>query len=132
MATPVLQRITGFWRSLRGDDVALAIANQLMNYQSGLVGSATASAAGGTKCALGINQFDTVGASSTATLPPYQLGAKCVVINNTATNALTIYPYESTTTINALSAGSTFSLATGKTIEFYCGKAGKWFGNLSA
>lgn len=55
-----------------------------------------------------------------------------IIINADASDSMNIFPFLSTDTINAGSAGAALALAAGKTTTCVVGIAGKWFCNLSA
>lgn len=55
-----------------------------------------------------------------------------VVVFNGATNALFVYPFESTTSLGAGGAGSGFNLTTKKTCTFKKLTATQWSANLTA
>lgn len=77
------------------------------------------------------------GASNTSQLAPGVIsgnttGVQVSVVNANATNPVNVFPAVGES-INALSANTAFSLATGKMIIFTCSPAGGvFFGNLSA
>lgn len=68
----------------------------------------------------------TVGAGTGVLLPASVRGAELAVNNNQGTNALLVYA-NGTDTINALAAGTGFSVAVNTVVIFYCFTAGKWF-----
>lgn len=91
--------------------------------QIGSVLATALTAAGSTKAdalqlAASSNVFGTVGASTGAKLPAPS-GSAPVVIYNGGANALTVYSYSSTDTINALSAGAGFSVTNAKAAIFW-------------
>lgn len=59
-------------------------------------------------------------------------GLQMVIINAAASNSLNIFPFQAADTINAISAGSAYALAAGKTAICYVGIDGKWFCVVSA
>lgn len=81
----------------------------------------------------GFNRVTTVASSGDGVrLPPCVGGRVVVVANAAAANALNLFPNTSTETINALSAGSAFSLAANKMVIAICGNDGNWYTNLTA
>lgn len=79
-----------------------------------------------------INRITTVAAAGdSVVLPTSAPGLMVMVVNATATNAANVFPL-GTDAINALGASAAFSLAAGKTAEFYCTNTGQWHSILSA
>ena len=75
----------------------------------------------------GYSHFTTVtSAGDAAKLPTLSGSVMIIVTNNAAANAMNVFPDSSTSTINAIAAGSAFSLTAGKTAIFIQSTAGKW------
>lgn len=80
----------------------------------------------------GMNQVTTVaGANDSVLLPVSAAGMVVAVVNATATNSMNVFPAASET-INALTGGTAFGVAAGKTVIFICALAGKWYSVLTA
>ena len=78
-----------------------------------------------------INIVSTAAASSGVQLPSGQIGDEVDILNLGA-NAVTVYPDSSSNSINALSAGSGFLLATNTAVKLRKYTSTKWMGFLSA
>lgn len=78
------------------------------------------------------NNVTTVAASSGVTLPAADVMDEVFVYNGTATNALTVYPTNSSGTINQLAAGSGMKLAPYTGCMFRKTTSTAWVGFLSA
>ena len=79
------------------------------------------------------NEVTTVASAGDAIkLPSAVPGMRVAVYNNQATNAMNVFPYSASESINVLSGGTAYSQAAAKCVEYYCAAAGKWFANLSA
>ena len=96
----------------------------------------TAHAGGGQASAVPLtammNRITTVAtAGDSVVLPASYPGLNLTVINAAAVNACNVFP-AGTDAINALGASTAFSLAAGKTAEFYCTNTGQWHSILSA
>lgn len=96
----------------------------------------TAFAGGGqtsaTQLNAAVNEVVTVGsAADSVKLPPSFAGARVVVINAHASNAIQVFGHN-TATINGVAAGTGVSQAAGKTAIYYCPVPGKWYRALSA
>ena len=75
----------------------------------------------------GYSHFSTVtSAGDAARLPTLTGSVMIIVTNNAAANAMNIFPDSATSTINAIGAGSAFSLTAGKTATFIQSRPGKW------
>ncbi len=99
----------------------------------GLTAGTTQTIAGGTALAYQINRFTVVGSSGdAATLPLAKAGRWRVVANSGGSNAMAIFPANATDAINAIGAGSSFSLSDNKTVVFYCPVDGLWMSILTA
>jgi hypothetical protein len=78
------------------------------------------------------NRVTTVAsANDSVLLPPSTAGMCITVINAAAANAMNVFP-ASGDKINALAINAAFSVAAGKTAEFFCTTAGQWHTILSA
>ncbi len=72
------------------------------------------------------NRVDTVGAAGAAVvLPPSNTGDQVIVTNNTATNAMNLFPAVGES-INLLANNTAFSVVTGGTAICMCMVAGNW------
>ena len=91
-------------------------------------GTAIASA---TRLTASINVVTTAAASSGVQLPNCEIGDEVDVLNLGA-NSVTIYPDTSSNRINALSAGSGFTLATNTAVKLRKYTTTRWIGYLSA
>lgn len=81
----------------------------------------------------GLNRVTTVAtAADGVRLPECRGGKVIIVINAAASNAMNVFPYVSTETINALTAGTAFSVAANKMVIFSCAIDGRWYSNLTA
>lgn len=78
-----------------------------------------------------INVVTTAAASSGVQLPNVQIGDSVEILNLGA-NAVTVYPDTTSGQINALSAGSGFSLATNTAVMLRKFTSTRWAGFLSA
>ena len=78
-----------------------------------------------------INVLSTVSASTGVQLPSAEIGDEVEILNLGA-NAVTVYPDSSSNSINALSAGSGFLLATNTAVKLRKYTSSKWMGFLSA
>jgi hypothetical protein len=75
----------------------------------------------------GYSHFTTVTSSGDAARLPTLTGSVMIIVtNNAASNAMNIFPDVSASTINAIAAGSAFSLTAGKTAIFIQSTQGKW------
>lgn len=75
----------------------------------------------------GYSHFSTVASAGDAARLPTMTGSVMfIVTNNAAANAMNIFPDSATSTINAIGAGSAFSLTVGKTATFIQSTPGKW------
>lgn len=72
------------------------------------------------------NEVATVGAGTGVALPNV-IGVPIWVFNNQATNALLVYPFSGSQTINALGAGIGFSLAATSKIQLVQVAANVWY-----
>lgn len=109
-------------------------ANKLtLRAQSSLTAGTTQSIAGGTKLVNGINRVTTVTTGGDAlTLPPAKAGSMVVVFNKGGGNAMGVYPAVAADIINAISAGSPYSVAATKGVLFACSVDGQWDTVLTA
>lgn len=99
----------------------------------GLTAGTTQTIAGGTSLPYQLNRFTSVGsASDAATLPTAIAGRWRVVMNADAANTLQIFPANSTDVINALTGGSSITLAANKVMAFFCAVNGVWSTLLTA
>lgn len=78
-----------------------------------------------------INVIGTAAASSGVQLPSAEIGDEVDILNLGA-NSVTVYPDSSSVSINALSAGSGFLLATNTAVKLRKYTSTKWMGFLSA
>ena len=78
-----------------------------------------------------INVVTTAAASSGVQLPNGEVGDEVEILNLGA-NALTVYPDTASNSINALSAGSGFTLATNTAVKLRKYTTTRWIGYLSA
>ena len=135
MAIPQIFR-NGFLGVLKGQDLNNAISAPLYSYQSGITAKAGGGQASATKLLATLNEVDTVGtAADSVQLPFAKPGLKVVVVNNAAANACQVfagYNDPNNPTINGTAGTTGVSLAAGKTAEYVCVQAGKWFQLLSA
>lgn len=79
-----------------------------------------------------VNEFTTVGSGTGARLPAAQLGDSITVYVATGQSTLSVYPSSATDQINAVTAGSAFSVATNKTAIFTKVSANRWASVLTA
>lgn len=84
----------------------------------------------------GLTQVTTVATAADSVKLPLTTGQQggglvYIVVNATA-NAMNVFPAQAADTINALSGGTAFSVAAGKTVMFVVASDGKWYGILSA
>jgi len=99
----------------------------------GLTAGATQTIAGGTALIYQLNRFTTVTSSGdAATLPLAKQGRWRVVTNVSGSNAMAIFPANATDQINAVTAGSSYSLSDTKTVIFFCMVDGIWNTVLTA
>lgn len=112
----------------------IIFANSLLrNAQNALTAGTTQTIAGGTKLVNGINRVTTVTSAGDAlTLPAAKRGASVIVFNKGAGNAMGVYPGLSTDAINAIAAGSPYSVASTKGVLFACAVDGTWDTLLTA
>ena len=115
----------GLGEGYSGSYATFSTKDNIVAHAGGGQGSATALPAM-------TNRITTVAsANDSVVLPASVAGMQLVVVNSTATNAAAVFP-AGTDQINALGASTAFSLAAGKTAEFYCVTAGQWHSILSA
>lgn len=117
--------------NLMGSGMAPQAANFIVgNAASGL--TATGTTITDALALTDVNEFTTVAASTGARLPAAVPGDSVVVYVATGQSTLTVYPSSSTDAINAVAAGSGFSVATNKTAIFYKVSANRWASILTA
>lgn len=118
-------------RLIDGSD-AQGLADLLGSAASGITAYAGGGQANATQLNAAINEVVTVGsAADSVKLPPSFAGARVIVINAHASNAIQVFGYN-TATINGVASGTGVSQAAGKTAAYYCPVAGKWYRELSA
>jgi len=111
-----------------GKDSIDFIGFQRINANTGLTATASGTITTSQVLNRGYSQFTTVTSSGDAAKLPTLTGSVLVyVTNGAAANAMNIFPDASTSTINALGAGSAFSLAAGKSTIFIQATTGKWY-----
>jgi hypothetical protein len=100
-------------------------ANAITAFAGGGQGSAT-------QLAKGINRVTVVAtAGDSVKLPAAVAGMHVVVVNADAADAMDVFPATGEV-INALSANTAISVASNKTIAFFCAVAGTWNSILTA
>lgn len=78
-----------------------------------------------------VNEFTTVASSTGAILPPNCNRGDNIFVYNIGAQTLTVYPPVGET-INAIAAGSGFSVATAKTCTFVKVSTSRWASQLTA
>ena len=114
------------YKVMAGGCSPLQAQNTAGTVTTGLTATGTSSQANALPVSDDFNRVDTTPANSgviLATLGFWSVGDALAVQNNTATNALLVYPPVGGY-INLLSQNTGFSVATGKTAVFVCTKGG--------
>lgn len=94
---------------------------------TGLTASTVQTLAGALQLISDYNNVATVGTAADAVkLPPAKLGARVWVTNSAASNAMGVFPSETTTTIDGGSAGAKVTISAAKSAMFTCIVAGAW------
>ena len=99
--------------------------------QNGLTAHAGGGQANATAITSQIANFTTVATIADSGVLPKSVAGMRVIVVNSAANSMNVFP-ASGETINALAANTAFAVAGGKTAEFFCPVAGKWYSILSA
>lgn len=115
---------------LMGAGVPAGVASQIGSVLATGLTAAGTTRADALQLAASSNVFTTVGSSTGAKLPAPS-GSAPVVIYNGGANALAVYSYSTTDTINALSAGAGFSVTNAKSAIFWPAGS-RWVAVLSA
>lgn len=145
LPTVAASAITGAETTAFDTNAAQGVSPQqeaLSLVQLGLGGSVTAftAFAGGgqasaTALGYGTSRVDTVGsAADSVKLPTAVIGARCLVINNAASNSMQVFG-SGTDTINGVATGTGVAQAAGKAALYVCttaAPAAAWFRLLSA
>lgn len=118
-------------KQIMGGGVSAGMAKAINGTVAATLSGAGTSLATGTAINAAFNVFTTVAAGTGGTLPSCELGDSVWVFNNTATNALTVYP-DSGSTINQLSASVGILLAPYTGCIFARVSTTGWIANLSA
>lgn len=118
-------------KQIMGGGLSAGQAKAIAGTTATALSGAGTTLATGTAINAGFNVFTTVGSGSGATLPACEIGDSLWVFNNSATNALTVYP-DSGSTINQLSASIGILLAPYTGVIFSRVSSTGWIANLSA
>lgn len=103
-----------------------------LNRNETLTATASGTLANSVVLNFGLNRFTTVTTGGdSATLPTLAGGVMVVVVNSTVTS-MNVFPNAAASTINALSAGTAFAVAAGKTAIFFQANDGNWYAVLTA
>jgi hypothetical protein len=106
----------------------------IRTFTDNITASTTHTAAGGVALVSDLNTVLTASANDAVTLPVSVPGMD-IEVSNYSANTIQIWPNAAgtkTEQINALGANISFSLAAGKTAEFYCTASGQWYSTLTA
>lgn len=102
-----------------------------VSYTNNITATAAGTQATAYQLTTAMSRITTVATANDAVKLPVSSGGLQIIVANAATNALNVFP-QSGDTINALAANAAFSVAGGKTANFYCIAPGYWHVVLSA
>jgi hypothetical protein len=105
-----------------------------VSYTEGITAGTTQTQAGGTPITTALNRVTTANTNDGVTLPVSAPGMQVTVINASA-NTIKVYPNAGgtgTEQINAVGANAAYTIATVKSVSFYCTLAGQWHTILTA
>jgi hypothetical protein len=110
-------------------------AFQTLTTADALTANATQTQAAGTPITASVAGFSTVAAAgNAATLPPAVIGMEVAVVNEHATNAISVFPASNGQggvaggdKINALAQNASISVAAATILIFYCMTTGVWW-----
>lgn len=103
----------------------------LSSCETGITATASGTQVTSYQLTKAINRVTTVASGAGVKLPVAKAGS-IVYVTNAGANALAVFPYLSSSVINALSAGAAYSVATAKSVMFVCAVDGQWDTILTA
>lgn len=118
-------------KQMMGGGISSGMARAMNGTVAATLSGAGTTLATGTAINAAFNVFTTVASGTGGTLPACEVGDTLWVFNNTATNALTVYP-DSGSTINQLSANIGVLLSPYTGCIFARVSTTGWIANLSA